>query len=167
MFLEYAIWGAWYPVLAARLLGPLKFSGKQTGWIYAALPLACIFMPLLAGQLADKSVNTEMILLLAHLAGFLLLFVAASKKDFKSLFTVIFLYSLCYAATLPLGELPDVLPPGQEQRRHGRVIQDLHVGPDCLGPGRLLPDGLALGLQDRRGRVGTVCSWRRSCRSSW
>lgn len=102
MFLEYAIWGAWYPILAARLLGPLKFSGKQTGWIYAALPLACIFMPLLAGQLADKSVNTEKILLAAHLAGFILLFIATSMKDFKSLFTVIFLYSLCYAATLPL-----------------------------------------------------------------
>lgn len=102
MFLEYAIWGAWYPILAARLLGPLKFSGKQTGWIYAALPLACIFMPLLAGQLADKYVNTEWILAGAHLVGFLLLFIAGWKRDFKSLFTVIFLYSLCYAATLPL-----------------------------------------------------------------
>ncbi len=102
MFLEFAVWGAWYPVLAARLLGPLKFSGKQTGWIYAALPLACIFMPLMAGQLADKYVNTEWILAGAHLVGFLLMFIAASRKDFKSLFTVIFLYSLCYAATLPL-----------------------------------------------------------------
>ena len=34
MFLEYAVWGAWMPVLAARLLGPLKMTGKQTGWIY-------------------------------------------------------------------------------------------------------------------------------------
>jgi hypothetical protein len=24
MFLEYAVWGAWLPVLAARLLGPLR-----------------------------------------------------------------------------------------------------------------------------------------------
>ena len=45
---KYAIWGAWYPVLAARLLGPLKFNGKQTGWIYATVPLGCIFMPLVA-----------------------------------------------------------------------------------------------------------------------
>ncbi|MBN2132208.1 MAG: MFS transporter [Sedimentisphaerales bacterium] len=102
MFLEFAVWGAWYPVLAARLLGPLKFSGKQTGWIYAALPLACIFMPLLAGNLADKHVNTEFILAAAHLVGVLLLFIAGWRKDFKSLFTVILLYSLCYAATLPL-----------------------------------------------------------------
>lgn len=102
MFLEFAVWGAWYPVLAARLLGPLKFSGKQTGWVYAALPLACIFMPLLAGNLADKHVNTEFILAAAHLIGVLLLFVAGWRRDFKSLFTVILLYSLCYAATLPL-----------------------------------------------------------------
>ncbi len=53
MALEYAVWGAWMPVLAARLLGPLKFSGKQTGWIYATLPLACIVSPLISGQLAD------------------------------------------------------------------------------------------------------------------
>lgn len=102
MFLEFAVWGAWYPVLAARLLGPLKFSGKQTGWIYAALPMACIVMPLVAGQLADQWVNTELILAAAHLIGALLLFIAAWKKDFKSLFTVILLYSLCYAGTIPL-----------------------------------------------------------------
>jgi len=102
MFLEYAVWGAWYPVLAARLLGPLKFSGKQTGWIYAALPLACIFMPLLAGQLADKYFDTARILAAAHLVGVVLLFIAAWRSDFKSLFTAIFLYSLCFAATLPL-----------------------------------------------------------------
>ena len=102
MFLEFAVWGAWYPVLAARLLGPLKFSGKQTGWIYAALPMACIVMPLLAGQLADQWVNTEIILAVAHLIGTFLLLIAAWKKDFGSLFIVILLYSLCYAATIPL-----------------------------------------------------------------
>lgn len=102
MFLEYAIWGAWYPVLAARLLGPLKFSGKQTGWIYATIPLGCIFMPLVAGQVADRWVNTEFILAGAHLVGILLLFVAAWKKKFGGLFGVMLVYALCYAATLPL-----------------------------------------------------------------
>jgi len=102
MALEFAVWGAWCPVLAARLLGPLKFSGKQTGWVYSALPLGCIFMPLLAGQMADKYVNAEFILAGAHLVGMVLLFVAGWRKDFKSLFTVMLLWSLCFAATLPL-----------------------------------------------------------------
>jgi len=102
MFMEYAMWGAWFPVLAARLLGPLKMSGKQTGWIYATFPIACIFMPLVSGQLADKYVNTEIILAIAHLIGAILMFVAVRKTTFKSLLVVMFLYSLCYAATLPL-----------------------------------------------------------------
>ena len=102
MFFQYAVWGAWAPVLAARLLGPLKFSGKQTGWIYATVPLACIISPLIAGQLADRWVNTEWILVVAHLLGAVLLFAAARKTTFKGLFVVMLLYSLCYAATLPL-----------------------------------------------------------------
>lgn len=102
MFMEYAIWGAWMPVLAARLLGPLKMTGKQTGWIYATLPLACIFMPLVSGQLADKYINTEIILAVAHIVGAVLMFVAVRKTSFKSLFIVMFLYCICFAATLPL-----------------------------------------------------------------
>ncbi|OHB68875.1 MAG: hypothetical protein A2Y77_15425 [Planctomycetes bacterium RBG_13_62_9] len=56
----------------------------------------------MAGWLADKYINTEFILAGAHLIGCLLLFVSAWKKEFKSLFVAIFLYSLCYAATIPL-----------------------------------------------------------------
>jgi nucleoside transporter len=102
MFLEFAVWGAWAPVLAARLLGPLKMTGKQTGWIYATLPLACIISPLIAGQIADQYVNTERILAIGHLVGAVLLFVAAREGRFRNLFVVMLCYSLCYAATLPL-----------------------------------------------------------------
>ena len=102
MFLEFAIWGAWSPVLAARLLGPLKMTGKQTGWIYGTIPLASIVAPLAAGLIADRWVSTEWILLAAHLIGGILLLVASRKKTFGILFLVMMLYSLCYASTLPL-----------------------------------------------------------------
>jgi nucleoside transporter len=102
MFLEYAVWGAWAPVLAARLLGPLRMSGRETGWIYATLPLSCIVAPLVAGQLADQWLHAEWILAAAHLVGAVLLLVAARCRTFGSLFTVMLGYSFCYAATLPL-----------------------------------------------------------------
>ena len=102
MFMEYAVWGAWMPVLAARLLGPLKMTGKQTGWIYATLPLACIVSPLLAGLLADKYLNTEWIIGGAHLIGAVLLFLAARSTKFKNLFVVMLAYCFFYAGTLPL-----------------------------------------------------------------
>ena len=69
MFLQFAVWGAWAPVLAARLLGPLKMTGKQTGWIYATLPIACIISPLVAGWLADMYIDMKWILIVCHFVG--------------------------------------------------------------------------------------------------
>ncbi|MCD4727617.1 MAG: MFS transporter [Pirellulales bacterium] len=102
MGLEFAIWGAWMSVLAIRLLGPLKMTGKQTGWIYATLPLACIFAPLVSGYLADSCFNAEWIILVSHTIGAILLFVAARQTKFWGMFIVMLLYSICYTATLPL-----------------------------------------------------------------
>ena len=102
MFLEYAIWGAWSPVLAARLLGPLKFSGKQTGWIYGIFFIAFIFAPLVAGQIVDQWVSTEYFLAVSQVVGGVLLFVAAKKEKFSSLLVVMGLYSLCFTASVPL-----------------------------------------------------------------
>ena len=102
MFFEYAIWGAWMPVLAARLLGPMKLNGKQTGWVYATLPLACMIATPIAGQLADTMVDAKWILVACHLLGALLLFLASRQQTFGGIFGTMFLYSFCYAATIPL-----------------------------------------------------------------
>ncbi|MBU4270734.1 MAG: MFS transporter [Planctomycetes bacterium] len=102
MALEYAVWGAWMSVLAVRLLGPLKMTGKQTGWIYATLPLACIFAPLASGYLADSRFNAEWIILVSHAVGAILLFVAARQTKFGGMFLTMLLYSIFYTATLPL-----------------------------------------------------------------
>ncbi|MBN1590092.1 MAG: MFS transporter [Pirellulales bacterium] len=102
MGFEFAVWGAWCPVLAARCLGPLKMNGKQTGWIYATLPLASMITPLVAGWAADKHVNAEHLLAGCHLVGAVLLFIAVKQEKFWGLFASMFGWSLCFAATLPL-----------------------------------------------------------------
>jgi len=102
MFLEFAIWGAWSPVLAARLLGPLKMSGKQTGWIYATLPLACVISPLIGGQIVDRWLPTEWFLAGAHLLAALFLWSAAKKTSFVGMFVAMGFYSLLYAPTLAM-----------------------------------------------------------------
>ena len=102
MFMEYAVWAAWMPVLAARLLGPLQMTGKQTGWIYATLPLASMISPLFAGQLADKYVDTGLILAFCHGLGCVLLFLASRITKFTPLFLVMLAYSMLYGASIPL-----------------------------------------------------------------
>lgn len=101
-FMQFAVWGAWMPVLAARLLGPLNMTGKQTGWIYATFPLASMVSPLLFGQLADKWFDAAYIMAACHLVGAVLLFAAARIRKFTPLFIVMLLYAMAYAATLPL-----------------------------------------------------------------
>lgn len=102
MFLQFAVWGAWSPVLAARLLGPLKMSGKQTGWIYGTIYLGCIVSPLIGGLIVDMWVATQWFLAGAHLIGGVLLLVAARKKTFRGLFVAMGLYALAFAPTLAL-----------------------------------------------------------------
>ena len=102
MGLEYAIWGAWLPVLAVRLLGPLKMTGKQVGLIYATLPLACIFAPLIFGHVADKWLDARLILAVSHAFGAVLLVAAARQTKFRGMLLVMFLYAVVYAGTLPL-----------------------------------------------------------------
>ncbi|MDP6543051.1 MAG: MFS transporter [Phycisphaerae bacterium] len=102
MFLQFAVWGAWSPVLAARLLGPLKFSGKQTGWIYGTVFIGCIISPLIAGQIADRWIATQWFLSGAHLVGGVLLLIAARRKKFWPLLAVMGLYGLAFAPTLAL-----------------------------------------------------------------
>ncbi|MCP4376855.1 MAG: nucleoside permease, partial [bacterium] len=102
MFFQFAVWGAWAPVLAARLLGPLKMTGKQTGWVYGTLFLASIVMPLIAGQIVDRWLATQWYLAGAHLVGGVLMLLAARQTRFVPMMIVMGAYSLAFAPTIPL-----------------------------------------------------------------
>jgi MFS family permease len=66
------------------------------------LPLACIIAPLIAGQIADQWLAVKWILMAAHLIGAVLIYLAASQTKFWNLLGMMFAYSMCYAATMPL-----------------------------------------------------------------
>ena len=101
-FLEFTVWGAWAPVLASRILGPLRMSGKQLGWIYATLPLACIVAPMVAGQIVDQWCATELYMAAAHLMGGVFLLAASRAKRFTPLFLLMLGHCLCFAPTLAM-----------------------------------------------------------------
>jgi len=98
--LQFAIWGAWSPVLAARLFGPLKFTGKQVGWIYGTMYLGCIVSPLIVGMIVDRLFASQWVLAATHAAGGVLLLVAARRGTFRGLFAVMLLYALAFAPTI-------------------------------------------------------------------
>ena len=77
MFLQYAVWGVWLPVLGGYLGSPLEkgglgFSGGQIGMILGtAGACGAILAPFIAGQVADRLMNAEKALglLLSYHAG--------------------------------------------------------------------------------------------------
>ncbi len=102
MFLQYAIWGAWAPVLSSYLFGDLGFDGVQVGFIFAALPLATIVAPLLGGQIADRWLPSEKVIAYLQLTGGILLLVMSQITSFPALLVLMFIYCLLYAPTLAI-----------------------------------------------------------------
>jgi nucleoside transporter len=102
MFLQFAIWGAWLPILYPFLMGHRGFSLDQTGLCLMAGAVGAVFGPFIAGQLADRSVPTERMLGVSHLIGAALVWSLASVADFKVFLALSFVYGLVYAPTLAL-----------------------------------------------------------------
>ena len=102
MFLQYAIWGAWAPVLSAYLLDDLGFTGTQVGAVFALLPLATIISPFIGGQLADRYFSSEKLIAFFQLSGGIVLLVLSRITDYNIMMLMMFLYCLLYAPTLAL-----------------------------------------------------------------
>lgn len=102
MFLQYAIWGAWLPVLYLFLSGHLGFTGAQIGYCFSAGALGAIFGPFLAGQLADRSFATQKILGVSHLIGALLVYLMGQTAQFETFLGLAAIYGLVYAPTMAL-----------------------------------------------------------------
>lgn len=102
MFLQYAIWGAWLPILYPFLLGHRAFSLGQVGAILSAGAAGAIIGPFIAGQIADRYFNTEKFLALSHIIGAALVWALAGISDFWTFLAVSVLYGVVYAPTLAL-----------------------------------------------------------------
>jgi len=102
MFLQYAIWGSWGPVLSAYLINDLGYTGTQVGVIYSLLPLATIISPFIGGQLADRYFATQKVIGVLQLVGGGLLVYISTVTSYTAMMWLMLLYCLLYAPTLAL-----------------------------------------------------------------
>jgi nucleoside transporter len=102
MFLEYAIWGAWYPALSEYLQNTLGMDGTQSAFIYSLLPLATIISPFIGGQLADRYFATQKVIAFLQLGGGIFLILLSSVTDYTLMIWLMLIYTLLYAPTLAL-----------------------------------------------------------------
>ena len=121
MFLQYAIWGAWAPVLSNYLLNDLGFTGFQAGWIFAMLPIATIISPFIGGQLADRYFATEKVIALLQLTGGILLLIMSQVTSYGPMMALMFVYCLFYAPTLALTNSIAMINLKDSEEEFGRI----------------------------------------------
>ena len=102
MFLQYAIWGAWLPILYPFLMGYRGFSLEQTGYCLSAGAVGAIFGPFVIGQLADRNFATEKLLFVSHLIGAILVWLLADIGSFPVFLLISLIYGFVYAPTIAL-----------------------------------------------------------------
>jgi nucleoside transporter len=102
MFLEYVIWGSWFPLVALYLSRFLGFSGTDIGWIFATLAIASVTAVFVSGQVADRLLATERFLALSHVVGGLAMFALAFQKSFWPFFAAMLVHNVMYVPTLSL-----------------------------------------------------------------
>ncbi len=105
MVLEFAIWGAWLPLIwgymgAAVADGGLGFSGSQIAWVGSAFAIASIVGIFFSSQFADRTFAAEKFMAASHLIGGLAILCMYWAKDFPTFFGLMLVHSLLYVPTI-------------------------------------------------------------------
>ena len=102
MFLNYAIWGAWYVTIDTYLTTTLHFTGTEAGAVFGTTALASMISPFFVGLIADRFFASERVLAMLHLAGAVLLYLVTRTSSFSAVYALMLIYCLCYFPTIAL-----------------------------------------------------------------
>ncbi|HQW27153.1 MAG TPA: MFS transporter, partial [Saprospiraceae bacterium] len=102
MFLEFFIWGAWFVTLGTYLSTVLSSNGDEISAAYSTQSLGAIIAPFVIGLIADRFFSAQRILGFLHLAGAVLMYLAAQSGEFASFFPFILIYMILYMPTIAL-----------------------------------------------------------------
>jgi NHS family xanthosine MFS transporter len=101
-FMQFFIWGSWLLTIGAYWFQTKQWSGTDFGSIFSTMGIASLFMPALAGIIADRWVNAEKLYGLFHIAGGIVLFLVPMVNDPSTMFWVMLLDMMFYMPTLAL-----------------------------------------------------------------
>jgi MFS transporter, NHS family, xanthosine permease len=101
-FLQFFVWGAWLITIGTYCFNAKGWTGAQFGAIFSTLALSSLFMPALAGIIADKWLNAEKLYGILHILYGIVLFFVPQVNDPDTLYYVIFAAMICYMPTISL-----------------------------------------------------------------
>ena len=101
-FLQFFVWGAWLITIGTYCFNAKGWTGAQFGAIFSTLALSSLFMPAIAGIIADRWLNAEKLYGILHILYGLILLYVPKVNDPDTLYYVIFAAMICYMPTISL-----------------------------------------------------------------
>ena len=101
-FLQFFVWGSWLLTIGAYWFQTKHWSGTDFGAIFSTMGIASLFMPAIAGIIADRWINAERLYGSFHLIGAVILFFVPQISDPSAMFWIILLYMIFYMPTIAL-----------------------------------------------------------------
>lgn len=101
-FLQFFIWGAWLITIGGYWFQNKQWTGTEFGAIFSTMGIASLFMPAIAGIIADRWVNAEKLLGIFHILGAIVLFMLPEVNDPTTFFWVMLLNMVFYMPTISL-----------------------------------------------------------------
>ncbi len=101
-FLQFFVWGSWLITIGAYWFQNKQWSGAEFGAIFSTMGIASLFMPSIAGVIADRWINAEKLYGFFHLAGAAVLFTIPMVDTPTTMFWVMLLNMCFYMPTISL-----------------------------------------------------------------
>jgi len=101
-FLQFYIWGSWLLTIGEYWFQNKHWSGVGFGAIFSTMGIAALFMPAIAGIVADRWINAEKLYGLLQIGGAAILFCVPMVETPSTMFWVMLINMICYMPTIAL-----------------------------------------------------------------
>jgi NHS family xanthosine MFS transporter len=101
-FLQFFIWGSWLLTIGAYWFQTKHWTGTEFGAIFSTMGIASLFMPAIAGIIADRWINAEKLYGSFHIMGAIVLFFVPQINNPSAMFWVMLLNMVFYMPTIAL-----------------------------------------------------------------
>jgi len=101
-FLQFFIWGSWLITIGAYWFQTKQWSGAEFGAIFSTMGISSLFMPAIAGIIADRWVSAQKLYGIFHLLGAVMLAIIPRIDDPTTFFWLMLVNMMFYMPTIAL-----------------------------------------------------------------
>ncbi|HNY02735.1 MAG TPA: nucleoside permease [Bacteroidales bacterium] len=101
-FFQFFVWGSWLLTIGAYWFQTRHWSGTEFGAIFSTMGIASLFMPAIAGIIADRWVNAERLYGIFHLSAAVVLFLVPKINNPSAMFWIMLVNMIFYMPTISL-----------------------------------------------------------------